>query len=150
MHGCSERSHPRRERSCEKDPDRLGAALLLLGTAVHVQSPIHRPFWRPVVMGTKAMIPRASRQRPGSCSKLCSSYPLSSGRHYWNRSRGRARVGESVVVMFEEQFASRDTIRRCRAQLVPSQRRGMAGSRSKPRSVFNRAVHVTIQAERRR
>ena len=37
------------------------------------------------------MIPRASRQRPGSCSKLCSSSRGFSGRHYWHRSRGRAR-----------------------------------------------------------
>ena len=37
------------------------------------------------------MIPRASRQCPGSCSKLCSSSAGISGRHYWHRSRGRAR-----------------------------------------------------------
>jgi hypothetical protein len=36
------------------------------------------------------MIPRASRLCPRWCSKLCSSCPVSSGRHYWNRSRGRA------------------------------------------------------------
>ena len=37
------------------------------------------------------MIRPASRQRPGACSKLCSSSPGFSGRHYWHRSRGRAR-----------------------------------------------------------
>ena len=37
------------------------------------------------------IIPRASRPCPGSCSKLCSSFPVPSGRHDWNRTRGRAR-----------------------------------------------------------
>jgi len=42
------------------------------------------------------MIRRASRRCPRSCSKLCSSCPVSSGRHYWHRSRGGSR-GRWVV-----------------------------------------------------
>ena len=51
------------------------------------------------------MIPRVRRPCAGSCSKLCSSYPVSSERQYWHRSRSRAGRRESLVVMFEEQFA---------------------------------------------
>jgi hypothetical protein len=45
------------------------------------------------------MIPQSSRPSLGLCSKLCSSSPGSSGRHYRHRL-ARAAAGESFVLMF--------------------------------------------------
>jgi hypothetical protein len=84
------------------------------------------------------------------CSTLCSSWPVTSRRHDGTDREVEPAVGESFVVMFEEQFASmrrENTIARCRAQLVSGWRQGNASARRRG------AAHDTrrgVRAGRRR
>jgi hypothetical protein len=77
------------------------------------------------------MIHGGTRPRPGSCSKLCSSCPVSLGATTGIDREVEPAVGESFVMMSEEQFAPmrrENTMPRRRAQLVSSLTPGMAGT----------------------